>query len=198
MSSEYDPLFGPAGGPASDDLDRVRELFANAARPFLGSPWPWLAWAILLPTAALATPAAADAGGPAAVLLLWSGTILAGGAVEGGTYLRGRRPRAASTLSAWVLRLQGNTSLLAALLSLLLVWVEAAWALPGVWLLLLGHSFYLLGGLAFRPFRAYGLLLQVAGVVALWPWGRPLPVFAIATAAGNLGLAWAIFRQRTS
>jgi len=34
-------------------------------------------------------------------------------------------------------------------LSALLVWQDLAWALPGLWLLLLGHSFYMLGGIAF-------------------------------------------------
>jgi hypothetical protein len=173
----------------------VRDLFAQAGRPFLSSPWPWAAWALLLPAAALATPAVARAFSAAGVLILWSSTILAGGAVEAGTFLRRRTPRATSPLSAWVLRLQGNTSLVAVLLSALLVWLDGAWALPGVWMLLLGHSFYTLGGLAFPAFRGYGLLLEAAGFAALWPDGRPLWVFAAATAAGNLGMAWAVWRE---
>ena len=168
MRSEYDPLF-PADPPAEgpDDLDRVREQFAAASRPYLRSPWPWLAWAVLLPAAALATAPVGAGRGPAAVLLLWSGTILAGGAVEATAFLRHRRadgpgaePRS-SRLARWVLRLQGNTSLVAVALSLALVWNGEAALLPGLWLLLLGHSFYSLGGLALSAFKPYGLLLQV-------------------------------------
>ena len=96
----------------------------------------------------------------------------------------------------WVLRMQGNTSLLAVALSALLLWLDAAWALPGVWLLLLGHSFYLLGGLALPAFRGCGLLYQAAGLVALWPGGWGLEAFAGAMLVGNLGLAWAVWRER--
>jgi hypothetical protein len=198
LRSEYDPLFAaepPADGPA--DLDRVRDRFAAAGRPYLRSPWPWLAWAVLLPGAALATPAALGARGPAAVLLLWSATILAGGAVEAGGFIRRRRgegPRPASPLARWVLRVQGNTSLVAVALSAVLLWQDAAGLLPGLWLLLLGHSFYLLGGLAFPPFRPYGLLYQVAGAAALWPGAPSLHVFAVAAALGNLWMAWAVWR----
>ena len=64
------------------------------------------------------------------------------------------------------------------------------------WLLLLGHSFYLLGGLALPAFRGCGLLYQAAGLVALWPGGWGLEVFAGAMLVGNLGLAWAVWRER--
>jgi len=101
-----------------------------------------------------------------------------------------------SPLATWALRTQGNLSLVAVGLSVLLVWQDLAWALPGVWLLLLGHSFYVLGGIAFRPFRAYGLLYQVGGVAALWPGGAPLPVFALTTAAANLWMSYAVWRER--
>lgn len=196
MGSEYDPLFAGAAGETSDDLDVVRERFTRASKPFLRSPWTWLAWALLAPAAALTTEPTAARFGPPGVLLLWSVTILAGGAVEAGSILRGRRREPRSPLSRWVLHVQGNTSLLAVVLSALLVWLDASWALPGVWLLMLGQSFYLLGGLALPAFRGCGLLYQIAGVVALWPYGPALEVLAAALAIGNLWLAWSVWRQR--
>jgi hypothetical protein len=101
-----------------------------------------------------------------------------------------------STLAAWVLRLQGNLSFVAIVLSALLVWQDLAWVLPGLWLLLLGHSFYMLGGLAFPPFRTCGLLYQLGGLVALWPNGNPLLAFAAATAVGNLWMGIGILRAQ--
>lgn len=196
MSSEYEPLFGGRDGEEADDLDVVRERFARASRPFLRAPWTWLAWAAILPSAALATRTVAARWGPAGVLLLWSGAILAGGAVEAAAIARAGRRAPRSPLSAWVLRIQGNTSLLAVLLSALLLWVDAAWALPGLWMLLLGHSFYLLGGLALPAFRGYGLLYQAAGAAALWPAGWGLELFAAAALAGNLWMAYAVWRER--
>jgi hypothetical protein len=196
VASEYDPLFSGGAGEAGDDLEAVRERFARASRPYLRSPWTWLGWAVLLPAAALATRATAARFGPAGVLLLWSGTILAGGAVEAAAFTRAGRREPRGPLAAWVLRMQGNTSLLAVALSALLLWLDAAWALPGVWLLLLGHSFYLLGGLALPAFRGCGLLYQAAGLVALWPGGWGLEAFAGAMLVGNLGLAWAVWRER--
>ncbi len=103
-----------------------------------------------------------------------------------------------STLAAWVLRLQGNLSFVAIALSVLLVWQDLAWVLPGLWLLLLGHSFYMLGGLAFPPFRTCGLLYQLGGLVALWPDGNPLLAFAAATAVGNLWMGIGILRESGS
>jgi hypothetical protein len=124
--------------------------------------------------------------------------ILLGGIVE---FLGIRRPGrkvsgTSGTLAAWVLRLQGNLSLVALALSALLVWQDLAWALPGLWLLLLGHSFYMLGGLAFEPFRVCGLIYQIGGLAALWPDGYPLEVFALATAIGNLWMGLAVWRER--
>jgi hypothetical protein len=201
--SEYDPLFTGSGDASpEDDLEPVRERFAAASRPYLHSPWSWLAWAILLPNAALLTPAAVARAGPAGGLFTWSLTILIGGAVEVGAILRAGRSgraegRAARTpLAAWVLRLQGNLSMIALALSALLLYLDAAWALPGLWLLLLGHSFYMLGGLAFPPFRTCGILFQIGGLAALWPTLPPLPIFALATAAGNGWMAWQIWRGR--
>jgi hypothetical protein len=211
-SSEYDPLFSGGGfgdlaAPPDDDLEPVRERFAAASRPFLHSPLSWLSWAILLPMAAFASKHILWRAGPAGVLLLWSATILLGGAVEIGAIFWGGRAgragnngrRAARTpLAAWVLRLQGNLSFVALVLSALCLWLDAAWALPGIWLLLLGHSFYMLGGLAFSPFRTCGLIFQFGGLVALWPKFSPLMIFAITTAAGNLWMAWGIWRGRSA
>ena len=136
--------------------------------------------------------------GPSGVLFTWSGTILLGGAVEILGIRRSGGGAAGGTLAAWVLRVQGNLSLIALALSALLVWQDLAWALPGLWLLLLGHSFYMLGGLAFEPFRACGLLYQLGGLAALWPGGSPLGAFALATAAGNLWMGLGVLRERRS
>jgi hypothetical protein len=196
MPSEYDSLFTPAR-TAEDDLEPVRERFRAASRPFLRSPWSWLTWAVLLPAAALATPGVAAAFGPAGVLFAWAGVILLGGLVEiaairhAGGGLGGGTP-----LASWVLRLQGNLSLVAVVLTALLVWQDVAWAIPGVWLLLLGHSFYMLGGFAFEPFRACGLLYQLGGIAALWPGGAPLTAFAVTTALGNLWVGIGVWRSR--
>ena len=129
------------------------------------------------------------------MLFAWSAVILAGGAVEVAMIRRSDPKEMGSTLAAWVLRLQGNLSFVALALSALLVWQDLAWALPGLWLLLLGHSFYMLGGLAFPPFRACGLIYQLGGVVALWPGGNPLLAFAAATAVGNLWMGIGVFRE---
>jgi hypothetical protein len=201
--SEYDPLFAGSartggGADPEDDLEPVRERFAAASRPYLHSPWSWLAWAVLLPVAALITPEAVHRSGPAGALFIWSATILLGGAVEIGAILRAGRRTARTPLAAYVLRLQGNLSFVALALSVLCLWLDAAWALPGIWLLLLGHSFYMLGGLAFAPFRTCGLLFQIGGLAALWPTLSPLPVFAVTTAAGNLWMAWRIWRERSA
>lgn len=193
--SEYEPLFSETR-TGEDDLEPVREHFRKASRPFLRTPWSWFAWAALLPLAALITPLALGLGGPAAVLFCWSGVILVGGAVEVVGIRRAGQGLGATPLASWVLSVQGNLSLAALALSFLLVWQESAWALPGLWLLLLGHSFYILGGLAFPPFRTTGLIYQVGGLVALWPGGSPLLAFAVATAAGNLWMGISIRRER--
>ncbi len=195
MPSEYEPLFTPKETGA-DDLEPVRDHFRAASRPFLRSPWSWFTWALLLPVAALATPFAYRLGGPSGVLFTWSGVILLGGAVEILAIRRSAREGASGTLAAWVLRLQGNLSLVALGLSAVLVWQDLAWALPGLWLLLLGHSFYMLGGLAFPPLRTCGVLYQLGGFAALWPGGMPLLVFALATAAGNLWMGIGVWRER--
>lgn len=193
--TEYDPLFSsPRAG--IDDLEPVRERFRAASRPFLQNPISWFAWSALLPGAALATPLAMRLAGPSGVLFTWSGVILLGGLIEFLGIRRSGQKAPSGTLAAWVLRLQGNLSLVALALSVLLVWQDLAWALPGLWLLLLGHSFYMLGGLAFEPFRACGILYQIGGLAALWPDGYPLEVFAVTTAAGNLWMGLGVWRAQ--
>ena len=81
MSSEYEPVFGERGA-AGGDLVTVRELFRAASGPYLRSPWSWLAWALILPGAALATPRVWTRFGPSGTLLTWSAAILLGGAIE--------------------------------------------------------------------------------------------------------------------
>jgi len=196
MPSEYDPLFS-GSRPGDDDLEPVRERFRAAGRPYLRSPWSWLAWSVLLPAIALLAPRIFRFAGPPGVLIAWSLVILVGGAVELIAILRSSDRGARGTpLASWVLRVQGNLSLVALALSVLLIWQDMSWALPGLWLLLLGHSFYILGGIAFEPFRACGLIYQVGGVVALWPGAAPLAVFAVATALGNLWVGVSVWRMR--
>lgn len=210
--SAYDPLFGGDDDPSAEAAaEAVRDAFATASRAYLSSPWPWAAWAVLLPSAALLTPAVRADLGAAAVLGLWSATILAGGVVEGTVLLRARRRRRPGPLGAWAMRAQGNLSLVAVALSLLLAGLGEAAFLPALWLLLLGHSFFTLGGLAFRPLRTAGLLFQAGGaaalVVAALPFdryplsagagaGRALALFALATAAGCGWVAWNLWRGR--
>ena len=115
---------------------------------------------------------------------------------EGVALFRSGGATRSTPLAAWVLRLQGNLSLVAVALSIFLLWQDLAWALPGLWLLLLGHSFYMLGGLAFEPFRVCGIVFQLGGVAALWPDGRPLLAFAVAAFVGNLWMAVGVWRER--
>jgi hypothetical protein len=92
-----------------------------------------------------------------------------------------------------------NLSFVALALSAVLIWQDLAWVLPGLWLLLLGHSFYMLGGFAFEPFRVAGLVYQIGGLLALWPTllgtHSPLLVFAAATFLGNLWIGIGVWRQ---
>lgn len=195
--SEYEPLFRAADDPGSEaSLERVRAEFAAAGGPFLRSPLPWLGWAAVLPALALATPAAGRHFGPRGVLLLWSFGVLAGGAVELFALSRSGALGRSGPLASWVLRGQGNLSLVGAILSALLLWLDAPGALPGLWLLLLGHSFHLLGGLAFRPLARAGLVYQLGGAVALWPGAPSLPAFAVATAVANLWIAWSVWARQ--
>lgn len=197
MTSEYDPLGRSRDSVVvDDDLESVRDRFERAGRPYLSSPWSWLAWAVILPAAALVTPAVFDRYGRFGALFLWSVAVLVGGAVEMSQIMRGRTRQGASTpLAAWVLRIQGNLSLVGLALSVLLVARGLAWALPGLWLLILGHSFYVVGGLSFSPLRTSGLIYQAGGLLALWPEGSPLVVFAATVFIGNLWTAWGIRRR---
>lgn len=193
--SEYDVLF-EAPRTGDDDLEPVRERFHRASRPFLQNPWSWFSWALILPAAALATPVALRQAGPAGALFTWSAAILLGGAVEFLSIRRAGGSFRGSALAGAVLRIQGNLSMVALALSALLVWQESAWAIPGLWLLLLGHSFFMLGGLAWGPFRVCGVLYQLGGIAALWPGGYPWAAFALATAAGNLWMGISVWRER--
>ncbi len=128
--------------------------------------------------------------------VLWSLAILVGGAIEGLTILRQQRRRTRSSLGAWAMRAQGNLSLVAVVLSGLLVWLDSARFLPALWLLLLGHNLFALGGLAFPPLRLAGLLYQAGGLAALVPGSRPLWAMAAATALGNFWIGWGIVREK--
>lgn len=198
VASEYDPVFAPRDrrdDPASD-LGQVKALFERASRPYLSSPVPWLAWAAILPAAALATPPAAAAASYAGVLGLWSAAIVLGGAIESLYLFRSRRRLGGSSaLGSWAMTLQGNLSLVAVALSAVLVATDNSRFLPGLWLLLLGHSLFGLGGLAFRPQRTAGILYQLGGVAALVPGVPELWAFAAATAAGNLWIAFGLLRR---
>jgi len=200
MPSEYDPIRGTLDDPlAEDSLERVHELFEAASRPFLNQPWSWFAWALILPATALATRWILDATGGVGVLLLWSVAVVIGGTIEAVQIVRGRRRRGmeSSSLAGWVLRAQGNLSLVAVFVSIALILQGLTWLLPGIWLLLLGHSLFSLGGLASRALRISGLVYQAGGLLAIWPHGRELVIFAVATLLGNLWIAWSIWRGRS-
>lgn len=191
MGSEYDPLFGRPDAVRVDDLEAVRALFARASRPFTRSPWSWWTWAVLLPAIAILTRPILDRWGPFGAIIGWCSVILVGGIVEMWV-ARGGVGAERTTLATWVLRSQANLSFVAVALSGLLIWFGHLGALPGLWLLLLGHSFLVLGGLAFRPFRRAGWIYQLAGLGALWPGQDGLLWFAVATGLGNLALGLAV------
>jgi hypothetical protein len=196
MASEYDPFLAPSRARfESSNLELARELFDRASEPYLASPLPWLAWGIILPGAALATLPVAGRFDWVGVLLMWSIAILLGGVFELAAIRRSGREIVSTPLASWAFGVQGNLSLVTIALSFFVLWVDSAWALPGVWLLLLGHSFVTLGGLAFRPLRTAGLVYQIGGVAALWPRGSPLLVFALTAFAANLWMASAVRRR---
>jgi hypothetical protein len=198
MTSEYDPFLAPARPRfESSNLEHARALFGEASGPYLASPLPWLAWAVILPAAALATPAAGRSFDWVGVLLLWSVAILLGGAFELTAIRRSTLEIVSNPLASWAFGVQGNLSLVTISLSFFLLWTGSAWALPGLWLLLLGHSFVTLGGLAFPPLRTAGLIYQIGGVAALWPHGQPLMVLAGTTLGANLWMASAVWRRRS-
>lgn len=192
--SIYDPLLPEPSAHDAHDLERVRAEFRQASRPFLGSAATWLTWSIVLPAAALVTrrlPADAYA----AILFTWSGAILLAGTVEAVAIFRRAQKQAPTPLGIWALRSQGNLSSVAIALSVLLIWQGLAWTLPGLWLLMLGHSFFVLGGLAFRPMRTSGLIYQLGGIVALLPADLSLEAFAAATGVANLWMAWSVLHK---
>ena len=192
--SEYDPILPTRR--VSRDREQVEALFRAAAGPYLRSPWGWFAWSVALPAAALATGSIARWKGPSGVLLLWSLTILAAGLVEAVPHLRLREQGGGSALATWAMRGQANLSVVGVCLSAVLLWSDQAWLLPGLWLLLLGHSLYLLGGLTFHPLRTCGLGMQLGGALALWPRIDPLLTFAFTTALANAFVGWSILRAR--
>jgi hypothetical protein len=196
MASEYDPFLAPSRPHfEASNLEIARGLFGEASRPYLVSPLPWLAWAVILPTAALLTTSVARRFDWVGVLLLWSFSILIGGAFELAAVGRAAGETVSTPIASWAFGVQANLSLVSIALSFLLLWIDEPWALPGLWLLLLGHSLVVLGGLAFPPMRNAGLIYQIGGVAALWPRGEPLLVLAITTGAANLWMAAAIGRQ---
>jgi len=199
-TSEYDTVLSrPPSAADLRDLDLARELFTVASRRYLGSPWPWLGWALILPATALVTPAVASAFDDVGTVLLWSSAILLGGVVEALSLRHGERggQLGGSGLATWAFRVQANLSLAAVVLSAALIFAGAVALLPGLWLLCLGHSLYTLGGLAFAPMRQAGLIYQLGGVAALLPGVEPLLLFAAATFVANLYLAVGVARRRS-
>jgi len=192
VGSEYGPLYDSR---PDDPFDGVQEHFAEASRPFLTSPLSWLVWALSLPAAALLTPAAHRQGGESWVLLLWSFAILVGGVTEALLLLRRGAASKGRGAARWALRLQGNLSLVGLALSVVLLWVDQVHLLPGLWLLLVGHSFFALGGLAFRGMRTCGVIYQLGGAAALWPSWPGLELFAVTTFVGNLWLAVTVWKR---
>jgi hypothetical protein len=193
--SEYDPLFS-SSEEASDDLQQVRELFDAASRRYLRTPFSWAIWAVVLPLTSLLTRPVLSAFGPQGGLLLWSFAILLGGVGELPAFRRGAAGGPASSLASWAFRTQTNLSIAAMALSVALAWSGALGLLASLWLLLLGHSFYALGGLGFRPFRNYGLLHQAGGLAALWPGWDALVILALTTALANAWMALQVAAAR--
>ena len=194
VSTEYDPLFERETSPAVvADEEAAFRAFREASRPYLSSPVSWFVWAIVLPGAALATPKIHELFREIGVAILWVAAILVGGAIEG-LFLFRNRNRARTRLAGWAMRLQGNLSLVAVALSAVLLWADEPQLLPGIWLLLLGHSLFGLGGLAFAPMRFAGVVYQLGGVAALVPGVSGLVAFAVATAIGNLWIGLGVWR----
>lgn len=202
MKTEYDPVFAATDGeedapgrPGTEDLDEVKRRFAAASRPFFSTPWSWVAWAVLLPLAALATPLAYAVRAESGVLLLWSLAIFAGGLAELFTVGRKGLFRRAPAIAGWAFRQQSNLSIAALVLSAGLLFAGDARLLPALWLLLLGHSLWGLGSLAFRPMAHAGLIFQAAGLAALWPTVPPLVALAAGTGVGCAWMALGVWRS---
>lgn len=194
--SEYDPIVPRRELSAErSDLEQVRALFEGSAERFLRSPWSWIVWAVIVGVTALVTRAIQDLVGPWVIVVVWSTAILVGGVAEAVLYAKSGQELRPSELGRWVLRSQGNLSMVGIAVSVFLIWRGEAGALPGVWLLVLGHSFYSHAGLGFAAFRQAGAAYQLGGVIALTPWVDPLLALAASVAAGNLWLAAAIWRR---
>jgi len=136
--------------------------------------------------------------GPRATLFLWSVFILIGGVIEGALIVRGSAVTERTPLAGWVLRTQGNLSLVAVALSVLLLVLGHAEFLPALWLLLIGHSFYAVGKLSFQPLRTAGGLLQAGGIVALVPPVDGLIAFAACTFVACLWVGLGVRRDLRS
>ncbi len=195
MASEYDvpSLTRPASPESVARFARMREEFQRAAAPYLASPWGWLAWGLVMPAAALVTRAAGQAMGFRGIALLWSFAILLAGGVE--AWALRRAGAGGSPFASWALTVQGNLSLVGLALSLLLLLRNDTAYLPGLWLLLLGHSFFSLGGLSYPALRRFGLAYQVGGLAALIVSSHALLIFAATTGLANLGLVVAVVRR---
>ncbi|MBT8494857.1 MAG: hypothetical protein KJO07_17505 [Deltaproteobacteria bacterium] len=194
--SEYDPI--PPRTPLSSeptDLERAQTLFAQASVGYLRSPWSWWAWGLLLPAAALLTREVFPIAGPLPTLALWSVVILVGGVVEASLILGGRSLTERTPLGGWVLRTQGNLSLVAVALSAVLFWQSLPQFLPAVWLLLVGHSFYVVGRLSFKPLQTAGIILQLGGTAALVPMLDGLVAFAASFFAACAWVGWGVHRR---
>lgn len=200
MSTEsadaYDPVFPetPRGEGDEEGFAALRS-FERASRAYLASPVPWIGWALILPAAALLTVPAGRALGAGGVVGLWSAAILLGGGVEAVALVRARRRRSPGVLGGWAMAVQGNLSLVALALSLALWAAGAVHLLPALWLLVLGHSFFALGGLSLRELRRAGVLYQLGGLAALFPRVPALEVLAVVTLLGNLWVAVGIWRR---
>lgn len=195
MASEYDvpSLTRPASPESVARFARVREEFQRAAAPYLASPWGWLAWGLVMPVAALVTQAAGQVLGFRGIALLWSFAILLAGGVE--AWALRRAGAGGSPFASWALTVQGNLSLVGLALSLMLLLRNNTVYLPGLWLLLLGHSFFSLGGLSYPALRRFGLAYQVGGLAALIVSSDALLIFAATTGLANLGLVVAVVRR---
>lgn len=195
MASEYDvpSLTRPASPESVARFARVRAEFQHAAAPYLASPWGWLAWGLVMPAAALTTWALGDGMGFRGITLLWSFAILTAGGIE--AWALRRAGAGGSPFASWALSVQGNLSLVGLALSVLLLLRNATAFLPGLWLLLLGHSFFSLGGLSYPALRRFGLAYQLGGLAAMFVSSKALLIFAGTTGLANLGLVVFVLRR---
>ena len=83
-------------------------------------------------------------------------------------------------------------------LSVVLVWKGLHGFLPAVWMLLVGHSFFVIGKLSFGPMRTAGLLLQAGGILALVPALDGFVVFAVCAFAACFWIGLGVRRRLRS